>query len=76
MMTEIWIIFLAVFIFISFADYLYVNVGEYFQDQYQNVYMVVEKNPLWIKLVNDYDQKTIPIMVLCMKWMKVDITNF
>lgn len=76
MMTEIWIIFLAVFIFVSFADYLYVNVGEYFQDQYQNVYMVVEKNPLWVKLVNDYDQKTIPIMVLCMKWMKVDITNF
>lgn len=75
-MTEIWIIFLAVFIFVSFADYLYVNVGEYFQDQYQNVYMVVEKNPLWVKLVNDYDQKTIPIMVLCMKWMKVDITNF
>ena len=75
-MTEIWIIFLAVFIFVSFADYLYVNVGEYFQDQYQNVYMVVEKNPLWVKLVNDYDQKTILIMVLCMKWMKVDITNF
>ena len=75
-MTDIWIIFLAVFIFVSFADYLYVNVGEYFQDQYQNVYIVVEKNPLWVKLVNDYDQKTIPIMVLCMKWMKVDITNF
>ena len=75
-MTEIWILFLAVFIFVSFACDFYVNVGENFQDRYQNVYMVVEKNPLWVKLVNDYDQKTIPIMILCMKWMKVDITNF
>lgn len=75
-MTEIWILFLAVFIFASFVCDFYVNVGEIFQDRYQNVYMVVEKNPLWVKLVNDYDQKTIPIMILCMKWMKVDITNF
>jgi hypothetical protein len=76
MMVEIWIIFLAVFIFVSFADYLYVNVGEYFQDQYKNVYMVIEKNPLWVKLANDCGQKTIPIMVLCMRWMKVDMTDF
>lgn len=72
-MTGFWIIFLAVFIFVSFSDYMYVNVGDYFADQYGNTYQVIEKNPMFVKLVNNYDQKTIPIIVLCMKWMRVDM---
>ena len=75
-MTEFWVIFFAMLAFAWVADYLYVNVGDNFEDQYQNVYKVAEKNLVSVRLVGDYEQKTIPIMVLCMQYMKVDMTDF
>ena len=72
-MTDFWIIFFAVFIFVSSFDYMYVNVGDYFVDHDRVAYQVVEKNLFFVRLANDSDQKVIPILVLCMSYMRVDM---
>ena len=72
-MTDFWIIFFAAFIFVSFFDYMYVNAGDYFVDHDRVAYQVVEKNLFFVRLANDYDQKVIPILVLCMRYMRVDM---
>lgn len=72
-MREIVIIAIAMLMFMSAADYLYVNVGEYFMDQTGDVYQVMQKNVFSVTIANNEDEKTIPTMWLCMRYMKVDM---
>ncbi len=72
-MRELIIIGIAMLMFMSAADYLYVNVGEWFVDQDGEAYQVTRKNVFSVTISSKTEQKTIPTMWLCMRYMKVDM---
>ena len=72
-MRELIVIGIAMLMFMSAADYLYINVGEWFMDKDGEAYQVIQKNIFSVTISNKVEQTTIPTMWLCMRYMKVDV---
>jgi len=71
-MKEFIVLLIAFFTFMSVADYLYVNVGDYFADQDGFAYQVIQKSVFSVTICSDFEKKTIPTMWLCMRYMKIE----
>lgn len=70
-MNEFIVIFFSMMIFVIFFDFLYVEVGDVFIDNDGYDYQVVEKNLLFAHVVGEHEEKTVPIIFLCMMYAKV-----
>lgn len=66
------IIFLAFFLLIDIVDYLNVNVGDTFVDDWGIQYVIVEKNPIFARVMAADNERVLPLIWLCSKCCKIN----
>lgn len=66
------IIFLAFFLLIDIVDYLNVNVGDTFVDDWGTQYVIVEKNPIFARVMSADNERVLPLIWLCSKCCKIN----
>ena len=70
-MTDFWIIIYAILIFAAISSYMYVGVGDYFEDNDGNIYRVIDKNFLFATIENENEKKDIMLIMLCIRYMRI-----
>lgn len=68
---ELWVLFFSVLVFVSMMSYMYVGIDDRFADKEGNLYRVYEKNMVSVKIANEYEEKSLPLIFLTMRYDKI-----